>query len=188
MFKITAQKRPFRIISMVLLLSVVALLVSAVLVVNAYLKAQTPEVTNEFVPVVVTCQVEETFDGALKENVCIRNTGDVTAYIRATVVCNWVDDEGNVWATAPRLGTDYTIQWGSAYWVQGSDGFWYYQRAVSAGLATNYLISKAECIGTAPAGFHLQMQVLATAVQADPAMAVESAWGARVDGNTLIAP
>ena len=51
----------------------------------AYLKANTDVLSNEFVPAKVTCAVEEEFADGVKSNVKVRNTGNVDAYIRATV-------------------------------------------------------------------------------------------------------
>ena len=179
--------RRFGIKQLVLLLSVVALLLGAFAATYAYLKSKTTTVIDEFIPVKVTCQVEETFDGNVKNDVCVRNTGDVNAFIRAMVIANWVDADGNVLATAPVMDTDYTVTWGDTAWKKGSDGFWYYTKAVAPEGTTAYLINSLES-GDAPNGYRLQVQILATAVQADPPKAAMEAWGATVSGNTLTPP
>ena len=180
-------KHNFRIKPLVLTLLAVAILGGIFAITYAYLQSQTPTITNEFEPVKVTCEVEETFDGDVKKDVCIRNTGDVPAFIRAVVICNWVDDQGNVLSTAPVEGVDYTVQWGDLYWKKGTDGFWYHTKSVAPDATTTTLIQTLTS-GTAPAGYHLQAQILATAIQSDPADAAESAWHVDVSGQQLTAP
>lgn len=170
--------------AVVLLLAAVCLLSAAVGGVYAYLRAQTPPLTNRFDPVEVTCAVEEDFDGVTKQNVSIRNTGDIDAYIRAAVVVNRADEDGNLLTPAPLEGTDYTVTWGNSDWVKGSDGFWYYRRAVAAGAATANLIETLTPV-TAGQGVHLQVQIVATAIQAAPATAVQEAWGVTVTGGIV---
>jgi len=171
----------------VLLLLAAAALLLAAGGVYAYITAQTAPVTNRFDPVEVTCQVEETFDGTVKENVCIRNTGDINGFIRAAVIVTWVDGDGKVLSTAPVEGADYTVVWGSDLWLKGSDGFWYHSRAVAPGSATSQLIHTLTP-GTCPEGYTLQVQILATAIQADPPAAAENAWGVTVSGYTITPP
>ena len=91
----------------VLILSLTAVLLVAAGSVFGYIMAQTPEVKNTFDPVVVTCAVEEQFDGVVKQDVCIRNTGDVDAYIRAMVLINWTDPDGKVLAADPVQNSRY---------------------------------------------------------------------------------
>lgn len=155
----------------------------------AYLMAGTPSVDNTFRPVYVSCSVEEQFDGVTKTDVKIKNTGDINAYIRATFVVMWVADNGSVLGDKPVLGTDYTIDYGSANWLQGSDGFYYYNVPVSAGDTTAILLDKVILKGEAPEGYSLTVHVAATAIQAEPAAAVTEAWGVQLNSNgSLIAP
>ena len=98
----------------------------------AYLFADAPRLDNKFEPVSVTCEVVESFDGKLKSDVSIRNTGDVDAYIRATLVVTWTAADGTVHSSAPAESVDYSITYGSAKWVKGSDGFYWSRTAYSA--------------------------------------------------------
>lgn len=116
----------------------------------------------------VTDDHGNTFDalsyrGSKKENVVITNTGNTDAYIRAAIIGQWLDEDGN-----PVFGfTDYTTQdvslvsswyedqfvlpasqgrkhgkfeglvgYDSDYsgdWILGSDGYYYYPNIVKAG-------------------------------------------------------
>ena len=66
----------------------------------AYILTETPDVENSFVPVNVSCEVIETFTGTEKSNVSVKNTGDITAYVRATFVVMWMADDGSVYGAA----------------------------------------------------------------------------------------
>ena len=171
----------------VLLLLLLAMVLCAIGGAYAYITAKTDEISNHFTPVKVTCKVEESFDGAVKQDVRIRNTGDIDAFIRAMPVFTWVDGEGKVLSAVPVKGTDYTIEWGSEQWKEGSDGFWYYAAAVAPNATTEQLI-KSVTSAEAPEGYQLQVQILATAFQTDPPAAVESAWGVTVDEKTITPP
>jgi len=168
----------------VLFLLVLLILLSVAGGVYAYVTATTGQISNRFDPVVVTCQVEESFDGAVKRDVCIRNTGDINAFIRAMVVVSWVDGNGKVLSAAPVEGQDYTVEWGSNLWTKGSDGFWYHTSAVAPNATTGHLI-RMLTPGTTPEGYQLQVQIIATAIQADPSAAAESAWGVGVNGYVI---
>ena len=168
----------------VLILSLTAVLLVAAGSVFGYIMAQTPEVKNTFDPVVVTCAVEEQFDGVVKQDVCIRNTGDVDAYIRAMVLINWADPDGKVLAADPVEGIDYVVQWGDARWVKGNDGFWYYTEKVVSQEATADLIETLT-VNESVEGYQLMVQILATAIQAEPITVVENTWGVTVDQNSI---
>lgn len=151
----------------------------------AYLASRPDPITNEFVPANVSCEIDETFENGVKSDVSIRNTGNVPAYIRAIVVVNFQNSNGEVLATAPEEGKDYTVIWAKSGWIKGSDGFWYYSSAVAPGKNTTDLIESAGVI-TAPESFALNIRVIASAIQAEPAEAVNQAWNVSVSNGILI--
>ena len=107
--KYSNRKFKRRIIS--LLTSIVLLCTLAVGSTIAFLTAQTDPIENTFIPGEITCDIVEAFDGKTKEDVCVVNTGDAPAYIRAAVIITWKDSEGNVSADMPVPGVDYTIEY-----------------------------------------------------------------------------
>ena len=178
------------------LVSILVLVFAAAGVTVAYLQTQTPPLKTEFTPAQVSCEVEETFDGSVKRSVAIRNTGDTDAFIRVTVVANWVkaDDEGNVTsvhAQQPQPGTDYTIQWADdfgANWLQGGSDFYYYKIAVDPEESTAVLI--AECTpkaNRAPEGYTLAVEIVASAIQASPEAVAEEYWHISVENGVITA-
>ena len=52
----------------------------------SYLSDKTAPVENTFEAGRVTCSVRETFNGSVKSDVKVKNTGNTEAYIRAAVI------------------------------------------------------------------------------------------------------
>ena len=140
----------------------------------AWLATQTAPVTNTFTPSHVTTAVDEdtTTTPGTKSDVKIENTGDTSAYIRATYVVNWVDANGNIYAAQPVEDIDYTVVLnkgsGSDQWTQGTDGYYYYNSEVPATAGHDYtgvLITSIAPKGTAPTGYTLQVTIIAEGIQ-----------------------
>ena len=178
-----------------LLIAIALLLTVAVGGTIAYLAASAGPVTNTFIPGNVPPEVVEEFKGSVKNNVAIKNNGNVDAYIRAKVIFTWQDASGNVYSqlpvTAPAEDPDYTIKWTEAGWVKGSDGFYYHQAAVAPNGNTGVLFTDCKPLKAAPAtGYTLHVEVLAQSIQADGVTAngtpaVVDAWGVTMNGTTI---
>lgn len=151
----------------------------------AYLVSRSISAENTFTPAQVTCRVEESFDGHVKRDVCVRNTGNTEAYIRAAIVINFVTADNKVYGKTPMAGVDYTISYGDGSWLKGSDGFWYYKYKVSPGEATDKLLQSVTDLQIAPEGCRLQVQIVASAIQAIPERAVIQSWGVDISNGTL---
>ena len=158
--------------------ALVLLLCAAVGGTLAWLTTQTDPVVNTFTPATVRADITEGVQGKTKESVIITNTGDIPAYIRAAVVINWVDDDGNVCASVPDEAT-YTLSVQSG-WVEGGNYYYYTQPVAANGSAPNLLTATEG--DTVPTGYHLQVTILAEAIQSTPDTAIEEAWG--VDPST----
>lgn len=157
------------------LASLALVLVCAVGGTLAWMHAASQAVTNTFVPASISTTVEEDTKGDVKKNVKIQNTGDVDTYIRAAVVINLLDAEGNVVGTAPVENTDYTITWGKDWFQVGN--YYYYPVPVAPKGETGNLIDECKPVE----GKNLQVTILAEGVQAggadaDGTPAVELAW------------
>lgn len=165
-----------------LLIALVAILGALVGTTIAYLFTNTGSITNTFTPGNVTTKITEEFNEDVKNNVQVKNTGNVEAYIRATVVITWQDDEGNVYPTAPVEGTDYTVSWTNTdVWVKHG-GYYYYTVPVAANDLTKVLFTSCSPVeGKAPEGYHLVVEILASAIQSKPADAVQAAWSVTVN-------
>ena len=118
-------------------------------------------------------------DGSIVQ---VKNTGTISAYIRAAVVANWIDVDGNIAASVPE-GYSYDLTCSSGSWAQGKDGFFYYLLPVAPGASTegNLLTCTVTCPETPE--YTLSVEVLAEAIQSTPASAVNEAWNVAVDGD-----
>lgn len=164
----------------VVLASVLVLAIGLVGTTLAWIFTSTEEINNIFNPAKVTTSVEESFNGQVKNDVKVKNTGNIDAYLRAMVVVNWQDGNGNV--KAAKSG-DYNITWKLEGWVE-KDGYYYYTSPVAPGGLTNVLFTACEPVeGKAPEGYKLCVEILADGIQSEPASAVEEAWG--VNPSTL---
>lgn len=176
--------------SLVLVVSVLALVLAVAGGTLAWLTANSGPVTNTFTPAHVTCEVDETFKNNVKSEVKIKNTSDIPAYIRAYVVVTWKDAQGNVYGM-PVKDTDYTINYDlTKGWVNGSDGYYYYTSPVAADALTNALISSCQLKAgaTPPAdGYSLSVEIIAEAIQSQPVDAVNQAWGVTIAPGSVTA-
>ena len=179
------------------------LLIAAVTVatVYAYLKTQTPAVTNSFAADVdPVLSIVETFDKKTKSDVAVQveKAGETTytVYVRAAIVVTWKNAEnGDVLATKPVAGVDYTITLNDSAWFE-KGGFYYHTDPVASGESTAVLINSCIPIaGKTPAGYALNVEIIAQAIQAkgntdDPSEipAVTDAWGVCVDSYGKLSP
>lgn len=160
----------------ILLAAVIVLLAGAVGGTWAFLVAQSEPVQNNFTYAHVSCRIDEKFENGVKSDVKIQNTGDISAYIRARIVVTWKDTSGNV-SAVPVKDTDYTITFNGEKWTQQGD-YWYCKTAVNPNGFTPELITECKKTGdaTAPEGYDLSVEILADAIQSEPASAVKDAW------------
>ena len=174
----------------VLLILAVVLAIGGTL---AYIIANTTPVKNEFTPGEVRCEVEETFKHNVKSDVKIKNTGNTAAYIRATYVVTWQKDDGTVNGKMPVVGTDYTIVFAdNTGWKKIGD-YWYYtlpvlpfEDGVETG-ETGVLIASCKLAEGAavPTGYHLSVEIIASAIQSEPASVVAEKWHVAVDNGKI---
>ena len=173
------------------------LLIAAVTVatVYAYLKTQTPAVENTFSAAQdPEATITESFDpNTEKKDVAVKvgKTG-YSVYVRAAIVVTWKNAEnGDVLATKPVAGVDYTITLNDSAWFE-KDGFYYHIAAVpSEGTTANLIISCKPIAGKAPAGYGLNVEIVAQTIQSagttdtGDTPAVTDAWGVKVADGKL---
>ena len=164
------------------LLLVSILLIAAVAVGStvAYIVTSTSALKNVFHPTSITVDVDEKIENDVKSDVTIKNTGTTDAYIRAQIIVTWKDADGNVAATKPVSGTDYTmtLKLTDNGWFKGSDGFYYYSKSVAPDAKTDVLITecKKSTGATVPAGYDLSVEIIASGIQSTPDNVVNKAW------------
>ena len=148
----------------------------------AYLQDNTPGVTNTFTPGEVGTEVDEKFENNIKSDVKIKNTKNVPAYIRAALIVNWVDTDGNYAAEAPVINTDYNMNINTTDWFE-KDGYYYHRKPVDPDNSTSVLINSAKPISEKN-GYKLSIEILGSGIQAMPEKAVKETWNIQViDGQ-----
>lgn len=168
---------------------VAALALALVLTVSAggtlaWLFTSTDPVENTFSPAEMGIVVRETFENNTKTNVYVENTRQADVYIRAAIVVNWQDDNGNVVAE-PVSENDYTMTLGTGWTKNELDGYYYCTTANQRERnKTSHLIEYCAPNGTPK--YHLSVSVLAQAIQAEPNDAVKDAWGENLPGLAVI--
>ena len=165
----------------VLLIAVILLISTAVGSTVAFLATKTEPVENSFEYANVSCEVmqDRDTDGSIVQ---VKNTGTISAYIRAAVVANWIDVDGNIAASVPE-GYSYELTCSSGSWVQGKDGFFYYLLPVAPGALTEGSLLTCTVACPKDPEYTLSVEVLAEAIQSTPASAVNEAWKVAVDGD-----
>ena len=170
---------------MVLAISIILLLSTAVMGTMMFLVSKTPVVTNTFAPAKVTCEVQEQFDGTVKKNVTAKNTSNIDAYLRIKLVSYRVNTDGE------RIGGTVVIPNftpGSGWFEQ--DGFYYYHKPVAPGE-----IPEVKLIGdsgitlvtyTDADGGKQVIEVIAEAIQAKPTSVVADQWNVTVNDSGTI--
>lgn len=176
------------------LLSIMLLLTAAVGGTLAFVTVKTLSVKNQFESAYVTCKVvvgEDNNADAIK----VQNTSNVDAYIRAAIVVNWMDSDGNVRGIAP-TDSEYTLGINTTSWKRDSaTGFYYYinsenKKLPPNGTTYNLINSIMVTTQTPPSGYTLSIEVIAEAIQADGVTdvdgtpAYQDAWGIDILGNS----
>lgn len=171
----------------VLLTSLGVLMTAGVAGTVMYLYTPVNKVTNTFTPGQVPTEVEEEFNGEVKSEVRIKNAGDVDAYIRAAVIVNWVDADGNIYGGQPITEDDYIMSLNiksesedeTGYWKDGGS-YYYWTAAVEPGGVTGFLIEECKLSDHAnvPEGCTLSVDIVAQTIQTTPDKAIIDSWGA----------
>lgn len=167
----------------VLIMAVLLLLGAAVSSTVAFLIDKTAPVENSFEYAKVSCEVTEKFENNKKENVQVRNTGTIDAYIRATYVVNWVDAQGNIAAAVPEDYSYSLTENPGNSWKKGSDGYFYYTSPVAPSASTEGSLLTCEVEYPNDPVYTLSVEILAQAIQSAPEKAVREVWGVTVDGS-----
>lgn len=151
----------------------------------AYLTTNTAPVVNTFEPSHVTCKVTESFDGKTKSNVNVKNTSDIDAYIRVKLVTYRVNDAGQHIGGVAEI-PNFTPGDG---WVKYGE-YYYYTSPVAkdAQPATNLIgsINLTDKYADADGGKQV-IEVMAEAIQSEPAAAVGEAWGVTISAGSVTA-
>ena len=161
----------------VLLIAVLLLITTAVGSTAAFLVTKTEPVEEAFAYAQVSCQVTDAL--------AVQNTGTAQAYIRASYAVNWLDVNGNIVAAVPEGYSCDPVE-NQDDWTEGGDGYFYYPAPVDPGDETPSLLT---CSVSRPENpeYTLSVEVVAEAIQSNPAEAADDAWGVTVSDGELTA-
>ena len=168
------------------ILSVLLLIVALLAIagsVGAYMRKQTNTMENIFVPVQVSCEVEETFSGNRKSDIAVKNTSTIDAYLRLRMVSYWVDENGDILAkTSPKV----EIPLDTNNWFV-IDDIYYYKKTVEPDASTTDLLLDGQSIllkTDDKDGSRQVIEVFAEAIQSLPKNVVTEAWSdVEIDGD-----
>ena len=148
-----------------LLLSIALILTLAVGGTLAYIITTSATVENRFGAGRVSSSVNE--------NGQVTNNGNVDAYIRAAVVVNWMDEDGNVYGIKPNYSVSVKDGW------EETDGFYYYTTKVAPN-GTTATAPVSVSVSDAPPSdaYSLCVEIVAEAIQAEGmgASSAQDAW------------
>ncbi len=169
------------------LIAALALCAAAAVGVTLSFMFKKAEKINTFVPAEVTCKVEESLLSGVKSDVCVKNTGNVAAYLRIRLVSYYVDDNGDI---AGRVSSQYPMLTLQNGWIAGADHTYYYPTPVEPDAKTGILcgpitLDTVELADGTPV--YQVLEVFAEAIQAEPVRAVQEAWNVTVS-DTRITP
>ena len=158
-----------------MLLATVMLFALAVGGTIAWLIDKDSPLVNTFDPSKVTCEVQEKFDGKVKSDVNVKNTGDIDAFIRVKLVTYRTNDQGQHIGGTASLPA-FTLGTG---WVKYGDYYYYTLPVAPKEKPEADLISSITLESyTDVDGGHQAIDVMAEAIQSVPEDAVKAAWGA----------
>lgn len=149
---------------------------------------------NTFTPADVKVKVVEAFDDNKKTSIAVENTGDADVYVRVALVSNWGNmitksDSEDEWVVCGDGSHEHrTFAFDDttlgAGWVKIRE-YYYYTTPVKPGEAnaTGNLLPVGKTIEVSGEndGCKQQVTVLVQAVQAEPATAINQAWGIALD-------
>lgn len=155
-------------------------------------------VDNRFVPGTVSCQLYETVDGteytdggvrhgSIKSEIRVKNTGNISAFIRVRLVSYWADAYGNAVGLPSELPA---IDFDAAKWLKGKNNTYYYKTPIAPDGSTDILcepISLAEKTTADGETVYMVLTVLPEAIQAEPSSAAAEAWGVTITGGEISA-
>ena len=153
----------------------------------AYMFKRTDPQGTQFIPAEVTCEVyDKASDDEINE-VTVKNTGNIPAYLRVRLVTYWDNGDGKV---APKNSRELMVDYDETKWVAGSDNTFYYRTAVDPDDVTADLFAENAVIQLiSDGGYKQRVDIFGEAIQADPERAAESSWGVEItDGEITAAP
>lgn len=149
----------------------------------AYMFRETDETEAPLESAKVSCSVSERFENNKKSEISVKNTGNINAYIRVKLVPYWVDSEGN---RVYRSASVPSFTFDSNAWLADSANNTYYYRLPLAPNSSTPSLPTSDIVLAAEDGCYLVLDVVAEAIQAEPAASVTEAWSVNISPDGKI--
>lgn len=152
----------------------------------SWLSTKDAPIQNKFLPTKVTCEVTEKFNGTTgeKTKVNVKNTGTIDAFIRVKLVTYRTNDQGKHIGGTASL-PNFTLGKG---WVKYGDYYYYTLPVAPKEKPEADLISSITLESyTDVDGGHQAIDVMAEAIQSEPARAVGQAWDVSISQGSVTA-
>lgn len=173
-----------------LIVPICLLLMCIVGVTLAFLITNTDDVQNTFTASETGITVVEEFDGTVKKDVKVQNTGDIDVYVRVILVHNWYRtyEDGQVsseviagksnWEVTNDNKDNGAAIFNTDDWFYcEADGYYYYKSKLAPGNETADLINSIKLLKDDADGTHQGLEIIAEAIQADGKSLSETTGG-----------
>lgn len=153
---------------------------------SAYLMLKS-SINNEFTLGEVNPEIIEEFDAEnkVKENVKIKNSGNIPIFVRTAIIIIWKDSNGKILADIPEENVDYSISFSSSTnWIKSEEGYYYYIKPLDVNESTDILIEECTQIQEYDDKV-LEVSIITQGIQDKPFQAVEEAWNVNIINNRI---
>lgn len=160
------------------------LIASGVTLAYMFLKEQSAQ--NRFIPATVSCEAVESFDGSEKSSITVKNTGNIDAYLRVSLVSYWQNADGMIVGEPSDMPN---ISFDSSNWLKKGD-IYYCLNPVKPTESAPELLTAPLVLKTKETSdreiIYQVVEVFAEAIQSKPTDAVTESWGVVVNNNGTV--
>ncbi|MEG0361083.1 MAG: hypothetical protein RR537_01975 [Longicatena sp.] len=110
------------------------------------------------------------------KNVTSETYPTTDTYTRVRLVPMFIKDDAVNESMNAEIDLTYTMETNTA-WKTDGNGNYYYTKVLAPGDTSEELLKSVKLSSDVPTGYHLEVKVLADAIQARPSASLQNAWG-----------
>jgi hypothetical protein len=142
-------------------------------------KIMSSDLDSASVDFIIVGDLEDRFK---PKDITVENIGFMAIYVRVAIAINWVDASGGI--VYPETIDENQLLLGND-WIKGMDGYYYYKYPIAPSSTASKIID-IYIIENNKEDLLPEMVFALSAIQSNPVVAVEEAWGVTVESdNTL---
>lgn len=144
--------------------------------------------SNTFIEGTVKATVLETVDkqAKTKEDIKVKNEGNVDIFVRVNIVYNFNDENNSLIGITPTLNEDYSVSFPESNWIKDEeDNFYYYKYPLAPNETTDVLIDELKILYDGN-DKHVVVNIIAEGIQANPKTSVSELWNKSVSNDTIV--